>query len=507
MIRARAGSGGAGKAFGAMAFDSAHGRLYVSGGKSDSRVAILTADGRLEKTLTNLPGASGLAFDTSFSTLYVSLSSGEIAKINTTSESESGRFSVAPYVSNGQMAFAGGRLWFGQSCGQFAPVVHVNVDGTGLGVSGPTRYCPIFASTPSHPELLAVSEIGLSPSDAYLYRVDGGGFVLQATTANRPFGGGASSMAFNGGGSVLFAASGAPYEIQSFRGTDLSKTVGYSTDAYPIAVATSGDAYIAGGRDTGTNDPDLVDVFGVGNPVAVKALRLPADRDLVTNGLAFTGTDTLAVVSKPRSSTDTGTIAVHTFSHVTTPLRAAAVKLTASARSVLAGRRVTLTAHLPSGATGTVTFFGNPALTSTRTVSKGIAKLTVRIDHTSTFTFTYSGDDAFDTAKSGSVRIIARSTVTLTAISHRRSYKVGSQPKFLLAVRPPRAADVVVELQYRISGRWATVQQKSFTTTSAGVTVIYIVRRTIAGQYRLRAQTGGGESRALSSWVRFDLVR
>ena len=57
------------KAFGAKAFDPVHGRLYVSGGKSDSRVAVLTADGQLEKTLTNLPGASGLAFDTSFSTL------------------------------------------------------------------------------------------------------------------------------------------------------------------------------------------------------------------------------------------------------------------------------------------------------------------------------------------------------------------------------------------------------------------------------------------------------
>jgi hypothetical protein len=104
---------------------------------------------------------------------------------------------------------------------------------------------------------------------------------------------------------------------------------------------------------------------------------------------------------------------VQTFSHVTTPLKAAAVTRTASAKSVLAGKRVTLTAHLPSGATGTVTFFGNPVLTATRTVSNGVAKLTVRIGQTSTFT--------------------------------------------------------------------------------------YIVKRTSAGQYRLRAQTGGGVARALSS--------
>jgi hypothetical protein len=82
--------------------------------------------------------------------------------------------------------------------------------------------------------------------------------------------------------------------------------VSYTTDAYPIPVATSGDTYIAGGRNTGTNDPDLVDVFAVGNPVAVKAIRLPADRDLLANALVFTGTDTLAAVSKPQSASDIG---------------------------------------------------------------------------------------------------------------------------------------------------------------------------------------------------------
>src|SRR5438552_5497222 len=124
-------------AFGAVAVDTQHGRVYVSGGKSDSRIAVLSKAGRLEKTLSGLPGASGLAFDPSYSTLYVSLSTREIAQINTSTASVRGRFSVSPFVPSGQMAYAGGRLWFGQSCGDiFKPIVHVNPDGSGIGVDG-----------------------------------------------------------------------------------------------------------------------------------------------------------------------------------------------------------------------------------------------------------------------------------------------------------------------------------------------------------------------------------
>src|SRR5712691_4193654 len=178
------------------------------------------------------------------------------------------------------MAYAGGRLWFGQSCGdKFAPIVHVYPDGSDLGVSGPTRYCPTFASVPAHAELLAVSELGLGPVDAFLYRVDNGGFTLVSTTSDRPFSN-LQNLAFNSSGTILYGASGAPYEIQSFRLPDLTKTVSYPVGAYPAAVATGGDTYLAAGRFS----TDTITTYAAGNPSPLRTIDLPSGRQIARGG-------------------------------------------------------------------------------------------------------------------------------------------------------------------------------------------------------------------------------
>ena len=69
--------------FGALAVDPVHGKVYISAGKTDARIAVLSTSGQLKKTLTDLPGASALAFDPSLQhVVTVSLSSREIAKID-----------------------------------------------------------------------------------------------------------------------------------------------------------------------------------------------------------------------------------------------------------------------------------------------------------------------------------------------------------------------------------------------------------------------------------------
>ena len=67
------------------------------------------------------------------------------------------------------------------------------------------------------------------------------------STSNRPFSN-LQNLAFNGGGTILYGASGSPYEIQSFSVPGLAKSISYPVDAYPAAVATQGDAYLAAGR-------------------------------------------------------------------------------------------------------------------------------------------------------------------------------------------------------------------------------------------------------------------
>ena len=481
-----------------------HGKIYVSAGKTDSRIAVLSATGQLEKTLTDLPGASALAFDPTYSTLYVSLSSREIARIDTATQSVTGRFSVSPYVPNGQMAYAGGRLWFGQSCGDtFASIVHVNPDGSGLGVSGPTRYCATFASTPSHPELLAVSELGLSPVDAFLYRVDNGGFTQVASTSNRPFSN-LQNLAFNGGGTILYGASGSPYEIQSFSVPGLAKSISYPVDAYPAAVATQGDAYLAAGRFGGAN---TIAVFAAGNPSPVRTIELPQGREMARGALSSSDRRPASSPSPFRLPAPPARLSVHVFGHVTTPPLPATIKLTASAKTVTYGGRVTLTASVTSGATGTVHFYNGVTVDRRAVARQGRASLTVRIQQTSNFSATYDGDDVYEPAKSAAVTVSPKYKITLAFVAAgKHSFRVGSQPRFLVTVRPARQVTLTCDPAAPARPPYLE-QRKPFTTSTNGVFVGYIKKGTRAGHFRLRAIVGSGSSAAATPWYHFDLVR
>lgn len=80
---------------------------------------MLDFDGAIVTTINGQQGASGLVVDESSGTLYVALRDGTaISKIDTTTLTETSRFSVAPLSLPTHLALAGGKLWFAHSCGQ-----------------------------------------------------------------------------------------------------------------------------------------------------------------------------------------------------------------------------------------------------------------------------------------------------------------------------------------------------------------------------------------------------
>src|SRR3954447_17677081 len=100
-----------------MVVDDAHQHVFVTGRAGDSSVIVLDYSGVLLTTITNEPGAAGMALDTANDTLYVALSSSNgISAIDTTTLAESARISIAPASAATKLALAGGRLWFAHDC-------------------------------------------------------------------------------------------------------------------------------------------------------------------------------------------------------------------------------------------------------------------------------------------------------------------------------------------------------------------------------------------------------
>src|SRR5262249_30077942 len=142
-------------------------------------------------------------------------------------------------------AFAGGLLWFSYgTCGHFEGGVASMDPSDGTVVSTydaaldlPT-YCPTLASFPSLPDTLFTWESGLSPPIVNEYDVTGAPdlrvsrFMIEL--------GDIRQVALSPTGLRLLVAAGAPYELASFRTSDLQPSgTDYPTGPYPIAVATS----------------------------------------------------------------------------------------------------------------------------------------------------------------------------------------------------------------------------------------------------------------------------
>lgn len=491
--------------FGEMVVDEAHGHVFVSGKWESSSVFVLDFDGNLVTTITGLSWPTGMALDGSTSTLYVAQSGGSgIATVDTATLSVTGELSVAPWTAPRWLGLAGGRLWFAHDCANLgAGMASIALDGSDLqtpeGADLP-YYCPTFAPSPTDANIMAVVDVGVSPSTIFVYDVSSATPTLVVKKYD-PAGGGAdvTDLVVSPNGTQLLGATAAG--IRAFALSDLSLVRTYTTGAYGNSVAITTDgAYVAAGR-TATYDDRDVYVYDTASLTVARSFLFSAIGDpLMPGGLAFSAdASRLFAVTKP----DDAHIAFRAIVSPTKNLKATSTSLAVSATKVKYNRSVTLTAHVIGSRTGRVALYATPyggvktLVKSAALNSNGNVSASYRMKRKTTFTAEYAGDDRHASSKSGGKVVKVYAIATVKAINYYgtsgkyRLYHAGKYPDVLGAVVPNHAGlplKFVAQVYY--AGAWHAGASDSFTIDVDGRVYAYLISTT-RGTYRVRTVFSG----------------
>jgi hypothetical protein len=237
--------------FSDLAVDDVHQHLFLSGSAGDS-IVVRDFEGLAVGTVSGVTGAIRLAISGDGATLYAVLPGAHaISAIDTTSLSETARYSVGDAICPGTVAVAGDRVWFGYAaCSGGASNVGV-IDLTdqdpaaAVGVldnSGFDYTAPEVMASSSKPDQLVLANVGFNIT-VQLVDVSGPTPVLGAS--RHPFNGDAITALSPDGAHVrLPLASG----IGSYSTTDLSADNLFGqgpVDLYSVASGPGG--LVAGG--------------------------------------------------------------------------------------------------------------------------------------------------------------------------------------------------------------------------------------------------------------------
>jgi len=279
--------------FGDLAVDSAHERVFVSGGASSNGVVVTDFSGRVRTTIANQPGADGLELSADGTKLYVALSAGDgISVIDTATLTETARHSTGPGTCPTHLARTGSVVWFGYGCedgnwsgkiGSLDPAAAPPVQGD---LQGATRFqrAPLVVSSGAAAGPLVAGQLSLSQSLVQVYNVSGG--ALTAGASGDVVGAGLTDLDVSGDGATLFSAAGSRDRVEAFATADLARRGAYATRPRPAAVSLSPDSvHLAAGALTSDNHDVLV--YRVGGVTPVKTISLDSGETVQPRGLAW----------------------------------------------------------------------------------------------------------------------------------------------------------------------------------------------------------------------------
>ena len=286
--------------FEAIEVDAGTHRVFVSSPASNV-VTVLDLDGNVVGSI-RVPGAGALLVDGP--TLYVaSRTTGRIDSFNTTTLAASGSYGAGVINNPTTLAKAGGRVWTTTNpCGGSVQLVAFVPGTSAIAVYPAVQslwYCPRLVSNPVIPNQLIGFDAGLSPSTAVRLDVSTGPPVQTASLWD--IGSNTSDVEVMPDGQTFAVASGAPYEISTFRVTPLERNGivypnGPNTNAVEATAARGG--LVAAGRFAWYEND--IDVFRLGDP-SETVFRYDfgtTDNTLSPGGLAFgPGGSTLLAVS------------------------------------------------------------------------------------------------------------------------------------------------------------------------------------------------------------------
>ena len=503
-----AGAATALQGFGDILVDAEHGRVLVSSGRDGSSIVVFDLDGRVQKTIAGEPGAG--AMEIVGPKIYVLLSNGAaIDEFDRATLTETASFPIPAADPPETLAHAGGKLWFGTGeCGGGSDLASLD-PATGDTVTYPrlvgADYCPGLVASPAAPNILIAWDFGLSPATLYKIDVSGEPAVV---AKNRLDASNMRDVAVSPDGATIFTAAGWPYEVGSYRTSDLSKVGVYPTGPYPTAVDISADgSQVAAGVDAAYETDVFVFPASDSTPVFDHDFET-SDRTLVPGGLAIGPDDRVYAVTENGSG---GALELQVLG---TNTRGTTLSLTTSARQVAYRGRVTVTADL-AGVRGSghrvaiyMTPFGESRqlLRSGTAASDGTFEAVVRLERNTTFTAEYAGDASYAPSESRpkSVGVHAKVSYSLLGF-HATSgkyklYHYGDLPATRTSVAPNHSGDLVTfVLQISQDGDWRTLD-----TATASLEADSTANATVVGggsphNYRAKAVFKGGSGNLAGS--------
>ncbi|MET9592749.1 hypothetical protein ABZY45_17590 [Streptomyces sp. NPDC006516] len=246
-----------------LAVDALHERVFISDYTTGS---VLVADyqGRLVRTIRDLPGVCDLELSADSRTLYAPLALGDaISVIDTGTGRQRARHATGAGTAPFHVALSGRTLFFGYgeqweasigslTVGTSAPRVRL-----GLIPEGAFSGAPLLATSPAAPGTLVAGDQNTSPGTLSVYDVSGTRPVLRTTVRDPGGASNFSDLTITPDGKTLLTASGAPYHHPSFRLPDLTEGHTYASTSYPNAVAVSPRGDVAAGVNSIEPDPDV----------------------------------------------------------------------------------------------------------------------------------------------------------------------------------------------------------------------------------------------------------
>ena len=241
-----------------MLIDPAHQHLFITSGSGSTSILVTNYSGQTVATIGNEPGASGLALSPDGSTVYAALADGDaVSAISTATLTETARYATGTGTEPTYVAATSGRIWFGYGAAAQGGIGSINPSVSPATVTlkaaaGFWYAAPVLAATPGG-ELVA-GEPGQSPVQLASYDVSAGTATVLAPQKYLFEAANLGAMQITPDGQDVVLASGAPYEQEVFRISDLSADGTYPTTPYPNSVSIAADGTVAAGTTIGSNE-------------------------------------------------------------------------------------------------------------------------------------------------------------------------------------------------------------------------------------------------------------
>jgi hypothetical protein len=452
--------------FADIVLDVAHGRVFVSGGDGYNGLTVLNSAGVVQKTLSGLPGASGMVLSADGSTLFVALANGDAIGMVDTGSLAITKVATGPTTCPTSVAEIAGLVWFGYGCSgasQQVGTLDPTTSTVTLAVITDLHSDVALGASPQAPGVLMLATPNQSPDFLSRYSVTGGPTPTGTVTATINVGSNFGDMAFTPDGGDVIVADGAVYHHQVFSTADLSADGTYATTNYPDSVAVNAGGVIAAGID-GAYSPDIW-VFQPGATTPTKKIELGAGNELVQGGLAFTGSTIYAVTG--------GFSEPYTLHVVSTLPPTKSLSVTTSHRSYAYGGKVAVTVKLRhAGSNQRVAVYGTPlggqqVLVKKGSLSNGTFLATARVDRRTTFSAVWGGNATHGpTQRSTAVKVQARVVSRLRGYYVKSGryalYHVAKNPKQVAAVLPNHGGDC---LEFRVQKPTTRGGWKPFAST------------------------------------------